>query len=344
MFLITVAKPNSIINNRYTSYTILFCFILFTSYKIANLDMWATTDLHVYINQFYSYQDLSLIDTFKISKSEPLFTIVQWSLAQVFESDKFFKLSIWLLFTFIFIKSLRNIFLPWQVLVVFFSYMTYFIFFSYILNTMRQGIAISLLMLAISLLIFQPNKKKLFVILIILAPLFHMTALPLSVALLLLKKFQIPTKLIVGIWIASIFLFLTGLNQTLFGSLNSIYLESYTADITFGNYGGASNKITFLLFSIIGLIVGWLLQKYLARNSDSSVALLRVYLVFNSYFLLLGFIAFSDRIASYSWFLIPLMVWLPIFKSDKKHTLLILLALISFIVTGYIRGSLNLLF
>jgi hypothetical protein len=47
---------------------------------------------------------------------------------------------------------------------------------------------------------------------------------------------------------------------------------------------------------------------------------LTAYVVFNALFLAFGFVAFSDRIASYSWFLAPMLLWRPLSMRDDPKS------------------------
>src|SRR5699024_3214728 len=134
-------------------------------------------------------------------------------------------------------------------LFVFVSYITYFIFFSYVLNVMRQGLAISFLILSISLSIKNKGKIK-FYISLMTVPLLHSSALPLSLAILFLKWFNIKVRTILIIWFIAIVLFITNLNITIFSVLQLKQIETYTSIEALERYS-AVNRLDFLLFSVL---------------------------------------------------------------------------------------------
>lgn len=343
ILFISTFRPNTIVNNKYNAYTILFSLIIFVGVKISNIDLNAITDLSLYFREYASYSKMSLVDSLKLSDKEPLFITCHWLLSHISISPVFFKISIWALFIVFFLLALRKIFVPWQLLIVFFSYITYFIFFGYVLNTMRQGLAISLLIFAITTLMINKKCNGSFLIAIILAPLFHFTSLPLSIALLGLSIFKLRLKVLLGFWGLSAVLFILNLNSKLLGGFNSSVVDSYSTDKAMEYYVGGTNRVDFLIFSSLWIIIGILYLKYSSKNNESYRILVKAYVIFNTYFLLMGFVAFSDRLAAYSWFLAPLLIWEPVLKSNKPSRVLILIILLIFLGKGFASGNLNIL-
>src|SRR5690606_27952128 len=136
---------------------------------------------------------------------------------------------------------------------VFLYYTLYFYFFS--LNITRQMIAVSLVLLACMFLI--ENRKRVFVIFIILASGFHLTALS---ALLLLLLNRIPDKdyvyytftgiaMFVGLFLSS---YIFSLGGQIFGYLR--YVEGFELGSIFGNflYLMILNSFFFFIMSGIG--------------------------------------------------------------------------------------------
>ena len=50
--------------------------------------------------------------------------------------------------------------------------------------------------------------------------------------------------------------------------------------------------------------------------------LLKSYIGFSIVYILFGYIGFSDRLAGYAWFLIPVIIFYPIIKMKSKYSLL----------------------
>lgn len=337
VLIIAATEKNTIINNKYNNTAILFILYLFISISIYNVSLDSFPDLKRYYNHFHYYQGLPL--QYIELRHEPLFSFLQWLTANSIGSFRLFLVLVWTIIFINLIKALKNIFLKPDVLFVFASYITFFIFFNYVLNVMRQGLAISFIILAISVLISKKNKKTSFYIPIILAPLFHITSLPLSVILLILRWFKVRFKTIFLLWLISIILFITHLNQKFLSNLPFEQLELYSSERFLEQYG-LVNRMDFLLFSVFFAVLGYLIWKYSLNKKDTEYELLlKIYITFNIYFTLLGFIAYSDRLASYSWMLIPILIWKGVCETNN-YRLKSLALLIIFIFTGLLTGGL----
>lgn len=334
---ITAAKKDSFINNKYNTTAILALLFILISISIYNVDLESISDLRRYNSHFFYYQGVSL-NNIEL-RNEPLFSLLQWLIANAAGSFRFFLVIVWTVIFTNFIKALKNLFPKSDVLFVFASFVTFFIFFNYVLNVMRQGLAISFLILAMSVLITKKNKST-FYISIIFAPLFHITSLPLSIILLVYKRFNIKLRTITIVWLLSIVLFLTNLNGRLFSFLPIDQLEVYSSEQVLTQYSSV-NRIDFLTFSVFFALLGYLTWRYiLNKQADVYKSILKFYLIFNTFFILLGFIAYSDRLAAYSWMLIPILIWKGISETENFRYKAVAL-LLSFIIIGIFTGSIN---
>lgn len=335
IFLTTGARQNTVLNNKHISNALLFLLFCLLGAGVYLLDMYATSDLPVYISQFWSYSSMSLKTALSASNNELLFVFTQWIVAQFTDSSGVFQLVIWLIFSLVFVKALRNIFTANETLYVFFSYTNYFVFFS-VMNTMRQGIAVALLTLAISSIVSKSSKNLTFYLAVVIAPLFHLTSLPLSVLLFIYKKFRFSLKAITIYWSLCAVLFVTHLNSKLLSGINIDFIVKYSSEERISYYGSV-NRLDFLLFSVFWIVLIYIMYKKTRVANDSFEQLLKIYMIFNTYFLLFGFIAYSDRLASFSWSLIPILVWKVISQTSnfrQKATILLLIFLIVGIYTN----------
>jgi hypothetical protein len=339
VFIIALTPPNSLTNNRYTS---LFTtsLLLFYVLLVVSLKEHFSIDMERYIRDYELLHNYNLIDAMKNFDREPFFLMFQWALSQLTTNTEAFYIAVGFSISIILIIALRKYFEPWQVVLIFFSYLNFFLFFPYITNTIRQGFAIAFILLALMILLSKGRQFG-FYFSIIIAPLFHFSSIPMSLILLVLSKFYIPLKYTLLIWFSAALLFVTGLNYSLFSPLESLIpqIDVYTDASTILNYGGGTNRIEFFIFSFLGLALSFLLRNRLNNNNTYNL-LLNAYILFNSYFLLLGFIAFSDRLASYSWFLLPILFWYPILTIQKNRRLLIFFGLLAFILVSLITESL----
>ena len=340
VFMISFAPPNTVLNNKYNAYLITSCLFLYVCYSLGTY-INLSPDMNTYFNQYVGYKNVSLFTALDTSTKEPMFTAFQWFVSRFSTNKAPFYIAIWCVFASTLLFALSKIFKPWQILLVFFSYLNYFIFFNYVTNVVRQGFALSFLMVAISVLVSGQKKNKLFYFSIIFAPLFHYTALPLSIVLFLLKKVNFTVKTTVIVWCISALLFVTHFNQKIFGVLSSFipYIRSYSSSGTLLRYTGGTNRLDFLAFSAFGLIIAYIIYRRWMKDNIPYEYLLKIYALFNVYFLLMGFVAYSDRIAAYSWFILPLLIWYPILKRNKYQSTLIILALLIFIGLAVFNGS-----
>src|SRR5699024_3195740 len=109
---------------------------------------------------------------------------------------------------------------------------------------------------------------------------------------------------------ASLF-YLTGLSKNIVGMIpyEINYLEMYSSMELIQYYGGSYN-IKFYIFNT-GFLILFLFFYYnypIVKSNGVFNCLLNIYILFSSVFLTFGYIAFADRLASYSWFIIPIIV------------------------------------
>ncbi|MCS8583061.1 EpsG family protein [Leuconostoc citreum] len=204
--------------------------------------------------------------------------------------------------------------------------MIHYVFFN-IFNTVsliviRQGIAIGILLIALT--IYLRGQKKVAIVLMLLAAQYHSTAYIMLIAFLIIKFFRFKLKLIIVLWIIAAISYLTDWNQKIIQLLpfNSQYILSYTGDLwsqQSAMYGQEPNSIKYLFYSMIFLIIILILRRFCSNDKDL-LLLVKMYTIWNTLFLMFGFIAFSSRIALYSWFLFPFIVFYVFWKNKLLKT------------------------
>lgn len=339
VFMISFAPPNTILNNKYNVRFLVGCLLLYVCYIVGTFEN-PSPDMNIYVNQFVGYQDTSLFQALTTSTKELLFTVFQWTMSRFTTEKAPFYISIWIVISTSLLFALSRMFKPWQVLLIFFSYLNYFIFFNFVTNIVRQGFAITMILIAICSLLSKKNNKW-FYFSIILAPFFHMSSLPLSVLLLILKRINVSLKIVMFSWIAAAMLLATGYNQKIFGYLYIYvpYIRQYTNAGLLNRYVNGVNRLDFLMFSSFILIIGLVIYKFWLHDDELYLKLIKIYSLFNVYFLAMGFIAYSDRIAYYSWVLLPIIVWYPILKEGKHRSVLIVGVTSIFLGISVFNGS-----
>jgi hypothetical protein len=207
-------------------------------------------------------------------------------------------------------------------------------FYGYGTNTIRQGLGLSLFLIAIA----NDGKKHLFYLFLVLSILFHKSLLIPVIVILFTKKFPSINKyyflwflcLIISLLFKNIIV--DNLSEYLVGNDK---FDSYFFEDTKRYKSGF--RIDFLIYSLIPLLYG----RYVLNKIDDKVyrSLLSMYIVVNAIWLLMIRIPFTDRFAYLSWFLIPFIFLYPLSKYKIfKHqnlvvsTIIIYIASVNFIV------------
>ena len=228
------------------------------------------------------------------------------------------------------------------------QYIFFNIFNTISLIVVRQGLAIGILVLALAN--YLTGKKKFSIVLMLIAAQFHSTAYLMVLAILVIEIFKINLNLLLFFWGVSSVLYITGWNQILVEHLpfNSQYLANYTGELWTGQsaiYGQTPNSLKYLIYSAVFLFVMLIFQRFFLKNDVGALLLMRVYVVWNTLFLILGFVAFSSRIALYSWMLLPFILFYVFWTSSSLKNyypllliLWILIGLKNLPIFGWIAG------
>jgi len=211
----------------------------------------------------------------------------------------------------------------------------------YATNTMRAGIAFSIIMIALTK---YYSNKKLFIVLLFIASNIHFSML-LPFASLIYTKNKPKTNLFLKIWWLSIPLSLVG--GTYFQVLFAPILGEYSGGKATGYLMGAEMnayksgfRIDFIIYSFIPILMGYY-YIFKERINDSFYKnIFNTYLLCNSFWILIIRADYSDRIAYLSWMFIPIILLFPPLKyliwkqqNVKVATILIFQALFSFLLS-----------
>lgn len=213
-----------------------------------------------------------------------------------------------------------------------------FSFFTYGTNGIRNGMACSLILLALSFLIGIKTEKIIAGILCFCAyNVHHSTALP--ILCMIIAYFYRNTRMIMSFWLFSILISLVagGTVESFFSGLGfddrlSGYINSHQYDDSFSSTGF---RWDFLLYSVIPIWLGWYVifkKNMVDRNYQ---ILLNTYILCNAFWVMLIRASFSNRFAYLSWFMYPLvlaypLLTLPIWKDQGKKTGIILMGHVLF--------------
>ncbi len=233
---------------------------------------------------------------------------------------------------------------PNHALLMFLVCMGAFSFFTYGTNGIRNGMACSLVIATLACANGNLIQKIIGGILAFLAFNIHRsTALP--IACILVTFFVKDTRMILGWWIASIFLsliaggsieaFFTGLG---FDDRLSSYATDDSADAMFSSTGF---RWDFLLYSAMPILLGYYVVIKRKIWDKNYLFLLHTYILCNSFWVMMIRASYSNRFAYLSWFLYALVLIypclkLPIWKDQGKKTALIILGHLGFTLFMYL--------
>lgn len=323
----TLAPQNSYFKNKYTSHALIAVLIssLLILMPLINVHR---SDMPVYLSAFNTISSYNFSSIFEgFYDWEPLFLIFQWIISRFTQNPLIYISIIYLLCASVLYKSIRNIYKGWQQIYVLFIYFCFPFFYDYTFNVLRHGIAIVFLTLAYT---FWENKRhsvKFYTSLIV-ASLFHYSAIPFSILMMIVLSSKAGIKRYLILWFLAALSFVTNLNTYLLnlGFVSKIdAFNTYTNNSLISHYGSI-NRTDFLLFSAFFLLLSLYLLKKIklsSKHESTYTNIIKLYIAFNTLFLLFGFIAYSDRIVIYSWFIIPILVSYPILHNYKKSNLLL---------------------
>lgn len=209
-------------------------------------------------------------------------------------------------------------------------------FFPYGFNGIRNGIATSVFILA---LFINNNLVKFFLFFICI---FLHKSLLLPVSAFFAVNFYSNSKFYLRLWFLCLLLALVLGNKigSYIGTLDitgdgRLSSASFAGEFD-GNKFRTGLRLDFILYSFVPIFVGWfvLLKK---RFRDSLyIEIFNIYLLSNSFWLLLNRIAFSNRYAYLSWFLYPILLVYPFLKErffSNQRVLIAYIILYQFIFT-----------
>ena len=192
----------------------------------------------------------------------------------------------------------------------FFMFIASFSFWTYGVNGIRNGIATSIFLWALS---YQNDKKKMIAISII-AVLFHKSLLLPIFAYIVTFFYNKPKGYLLG-W-----LFAIPLSIALGGFWESLFTSIGFGDGRLGGYlsGSAEEsggfRFDFLLYSAAAVFAGWYYIFKKKFNDKIYIQLFNTYLITNAFWVLVIRASFSNRFAYLSWFLMAIVIIYPLLK------------------------------
>ena len=229
-------------------------------------------------------------------------------------------------------------FIPNHYLLMFIFCMGAFSFFTYGVNGIRNGMACSLIIAAMSCVNGNIKEKILGGLLCFVAFNIHRsTALPI---LCIIGSFFVKdSRYIMGFWLFSIIISLVagGAVEQFFISLGfDDRMESYSSEnIDAGSFSSTGFRWDFLLYSCIPITLGYYVLFVRKVWDKNYLLLLNTYILCNSFWVMMIRASFSHRFAYLSWFMYAIVLAypclkFPVWKNQGSVTALILLAHFAF--------------
>ena len=223
--------------------------------------------------------------------------------------------------------------------------------YSYSMNGIRNGMACSLVMLAMSCVVSTVKKEKIVGVLLCLLALFihrstALSIMALGVALLWVKS----PRVAIGFWCASIVISLLAGNMIgdFIGALGfddrmSGYLGAQSDEQTMVQFSSTGFRFDFLLYSAMPVLMTWYVT--IKRNfEDRTFNVIAItYILANSFWIMVIRAAYSNRFAYLSWFLYPIVIAYPLLRfrlwdDQDRKTAIILLLYEGFTFTMFLLG------
>lgn len=291
-------------------------------------------DSYRYSLGFKKIDSLTFQKMLMLEKPEFGFRFISWFTATIINDVKLFFFIIYLLFIGICWKALRNLYGSFETYIVFSFLILYPYFLFYIVNGKRQGIALIFMLLAISFLFKNQNFKT--IISLGFGLLFHSTIVltyPVFLFMIFYKNTKKLFKLSFIVLSLSILSSIISLNEQLnlileFFNIDARYLAYFNDSFAEVDYR-TGFRLDFTLFSLFPLFLYFIFREQLSINNERILNWLSLYMLLNSIYHFLSFIVYSDRLAVYSWFILPIVCYELLKKiNNGKYLPIFIIALI----------------
>lgn len=189
-------------------------------------------------------------------------------------------------------------------------------FFSYGTNTLRAGLALSFLVLALS---FYPQRLKMLLLALIAVRIHKSTLIPVAAFAV---AFLVPRPRLLAIgWIGCLCISLA-FGEQIQAYFGNFFIEAEDTRMSGYLLGENSNykmgfRWDFVVYSLIPIVIGLWLRKREFFSDRFFNLVFGTYIIANGFWLLVIRMPFSDRVAYLSWFLFPMIILYPLLKYPR---------------------------
>jgi hypothetical protein len=287
---------------------------------------WVFVDTPNYARVFSLYSTSDFVDV-NFEKGDYLFSIFMFYSSKIMNVHHFF-LIIDLIYIILPLLAIRKFF-PGKEWLAFIMYIGAFSFWSAGTNGLRTGMSSAIFIYGLS----KMNRKWFAFVLMLIAVGIH-KSIALPIFALLLSYFYRNSKLYIILWFIAIptSFFSGGFWESLFAGLGFDYrLDYLTADVDAKLFSSVGFRWDFLLYSALPVFVG--LYVIIIKKTKTLIysALLNIYIISNTFWILIISANYSNRFAYLSWFLYPIVLLYPFIRFNfwryKSLTLMLVLVL-----------------
>lgn len=267
------------------------------------------------VNYAKTYSDFSQISERFTTSRDALFYLFMWVCSQVMTVNWFFFI-VEILYVLPIIVACYRLFQKNYDIGALFCFAA-FSFFTYSVNGIRNGVALSLVLLALTFIQGNTRDKVICGIISVLAISIHASA-ALPVVCMLSACFIKKPKWFFYFWALAVLISLVAGNTVtnLFASLGfDERLSDYIhPDIEEDIYTVTGFRWDFLLYSAMPIILGWYLIFKKRVYNSTYLLLFGSYVLANAFWIMVIRAEFSNRFAYLSWFLYPIVLCYPLLK------------------------------
>lgn len=317
---------------------LLISFVFFLILFFGTREKFIGTDTINYFNFYFipvTTQVRSYFEVFTRLKSDFLFEVLV-SLSFWHHNFKLFLLTVAIVMNvslYVFVRKFTDFGKKGSSLILFLTIASSFLFLSIEINILRNGLSLSFILLSLYSILEKDTKK--FIIYIIIAYLFHRTAI-IPVVLILAVTFfnKINIKYYLVFYALVILLSIAGFGFHSIQFLSELGNEdlqklSYLGDTTYR----IGFRYDFVIYNTFFLV---LFLKFTNRN-PKDLFLIKYYILSSAVFYLNFYIPFSDRFGIYSWIIIPLLLFNTVNEAFTTRKVFIsTLVLIGFFILNHV--------
>lgn len=316
---------------------------------VAVIWLWATLALREPAGDPWRYmQSLERISTLTFSQvftdEGPIgFNLLNWAVSLVSVKSEFFFSVIYILCIIPLYLAFREKYNRIHASTLLMLYLLYPFYLMYIGSGFKQGIAFGFMLWGYNCLINSERSKPIIgLLLLVIATLFH-NSFWITILAFVAWRYWFKDRSVVwalAILILCMILSLLNLVEPIIRlilptniidslSFNEYFDDTFTKDAHYQSLNYKTGfRLDFTIFTALPIIGAFLLQPS-KFNVDYDNDLLKIYCLLASAYFLLSFIPFSDRIAAFSWFLIPYILY-ELTNKKNYQTVFVAIMLISY--------------